>query len=218
MTFRYSKNQLVTDTATTIHKADVRAILNKVSQEKASSDGDLRNIFRHPGLGKPAAVLVIIEWFHDEPMVWLTKRANTRLHAGQVALPGGRIDDGESGYEAARREAFEEIGFPLAHPVQDFGEGPHHLTITDYLMRSFFVTTETPFPLVVGEDEVSEAFRVPLSHLLDKTRYSVQSRMWQGSLRPYYTNPYGPYYIWGATARLFYRLANIWDELSHADD
>ena len=50
--------------------------------------------------------------------------------------------------------------------------------------------------------EVEEVFFVPLSHVLKEANFSVQSRRWRGQMRSYYAVPYGPYYIWGATARM----------------
>ena len=50
-------------------------------------------------------------------------------------------------------------------------------------------------------------FTVPLSHVTEIANFSVQYRRWRGQRRYYYTVPYGPYYIWGATARILRGLA-----------
>ena len=50
-------------------------------------------------------------------------------------------------------------------------------------------------------------FHVPLAHLADLSRYRVERRMWRGDWRRYYAVPWGPYYIWGATARMLRGLA-----------
>jgi hypothetical protein len=54
---------------------------------------------------------------------------------------------------------------------------------------------------------VDEVFRVPLAHVTDPAQFTIQSRRWRGTDRRYYTVPYGPYYIWGATARILRALA-----------
>ena len=59
----------------------------------------------------------------------------------------------------------------------------------------------------VDKGEVEEAFTVPLAHVTDARRFLIQSRVWQGRPRYYYVVPYGPYYIWGATARMLRVLA-----------
>jgi tRNA nucleotidyltransferase/poly(A) polymerase len=56
--------------------------------------------------------------------------------------------------------------------------------------------------------EVDEVFAVPLAHVADPVNYLVEGRIWRGSLRRYYVVPWGPYYIWGATARILRGLAD----------
>ena len=56
--------------------------------------------------------------------------------------------------------------------------------------------------------EVDEVFAVPLAHLMAPANYRVEGRIWLGQRRQYYTVPYGPYYIWGATARILRALAD----------
>ena len=55
---------------------------------------------------------------------------------------------------------------------------------------------------------MEEVFSVPLTHVLNPARFQIESRRWQGMPRYYYTVPYGPYYIWGATARILHGLAS----------
>jgi hypothetical protein len=59
---------------------------------------------------RPASVVVgIIE--REKPYIFLTKRsANLEQHSGQIAFPGGKVEDGETFTEAAFREAKEEVG------------------------------------------------------------------------------------------------------------
>jgi hypothetical protein len=56
--------------------------------------------------------------------------------------------------------------------------------------------------------EVDEVFSVPYAHVMDTSRFSIQGRRWRGQRRLYYTVPFGPYYIWGATARMLRALAD----------
>ena len=67
---------------------------------------------------------------------------------------------------------------------------------------------------------MAEVFEVPLSHLLAPESYTVERRLWRGDWRRYYVVPWGPYYVWGATARMLRALAEAWaegDEGGHAD-
>ena len=54
---------------------------------------------------------------------------------------------------------------------------------------------------------MDEVFVAPLTHVLDLQKYRIEQRMWKGELRRFYTVPLGPYYIWGATARILRALA-----------
>jgi hypothetical protein len=46
-----------------------------------------------------------------------------------------------------------------------------------------------------------------LHHVLNPQNFSVEGRVWNGVTRKYYAVPFGPYYIWGATARMLFGLA-----------
>ena len=57
--------------------------------------------------------------------------------------------------------------------------------------------------------DAPRVFAVPLAHVLDPARFRVEQRRWKGTWRRYYTVPYGPYYIWGATARILRVMADM---------
>ena len=158
---------------------------------------------------RPAAVLIAIKNSGEGPAVLLTKRAPTlKHHPGQVSFPGGKVDAGDTSViAAALREAQEEIGLP-PDAVRVLGTLPCHETVTGFEVAPVLAMVELPFQVTPEHGEVAEVFEVPLAHLLDRGRYSVQSRRWRGSRRAYFTVPWGPYYIWGATARMLCGLAD----------
>lgn len=157
---------------------------------------------------RAAAVLVGIGGPEANPVVWLTKRSSAlKHHPGQIAFPGGKVDPGDASIEAAAlREAEEEIGLPPTD-VSIIGTLPTHETVTSFQVTPVLARVSPGFVPVLEEGEVDEAFPVPLAHVTDPTRFSVQSRAWLGQRRHFYTVPYGPYYIWGATARMLRLLA-----------
>ncbi|WP_259989804.1 CoA pyrophosphatase [Sulfitobacter sp. S190] len=171
----------------------------------ASSDFDLNPDVVLPPNRKlrPAGVLIgLIE--HDGDLsVLLTKRsAALKHHPGQIAFPGGKQDPDDADVTAtALREAHEEIGLPPAM-VEVLGVLPAHETVTGFTVTPTIGYIDAPFKVLPEPGEVAEVFTVPLSHLLDPANYNVQSRRWRGQRRHYFTVPYGPYYIWGATARM----------------
>ena len=91
--------------------------------------------------------------------------------------------------------------------VQVLGRLPAHETVTGYTVLPIVAHVAAPFTPRAELGEVEEVFQVPLVHLADRSRYRVERRMWRGQWRRYYTVPYGPYYIWGATARMLRALA-----------
>ncbi len=177
-----------------------------------SSDYDLnRDIALPPGRKlRPAAVLIPIICEGDQARVILTKRASAlKHHPGQIAFPGGKMDQGDRDIIAtALRETSEEIGLESAN-VEVLGQMPTHETVTGFDVTPIVARVMQPFNTTPEKGEVDEVFEVPLCHLLTPANYLIEARHWQGKLRSYYTVPYGPYYIWGATARILRSFADI---------
>lgn len=176
-----------------------------------SSDFDLNPGIRPPADKplRPAAVLVPV-WLRSEgAQLILTKRSShLKHHPGQIALPGGKVDPTDAGPEAAAlRETWEEIGLP-SERVEILGALPVHETVTGFAITPFVGLIRGPFMPVPEAGEVDEVFTVPLSHVLTPSRFALERRRWMGVWRRYYAVPYGPYYIWGATARILRGLAD----------
>lgn len=175
----------------------------------ASTDFDLNPQVKVPAdrVLKPAAVLVCVR--PDTGALILTKRsAHLKHHPGQIAFPGGKQDAGDVTLaDAALREADEEIGLPRDQ-VDVLGALPHHVTVTGYKVTPIIAVLRGDYTPVPEPGEVSEIFEVPLDFVTNPANIMVQSRHWQGQQRHFYVVPYGPYYIWGATARILRGLAD----------
>ena len=192
-----------------------RAIEALAAAHVASSDFDLNTDVKLPANRKlrPAGVLICLAEQQGTWQVYLTKRsAALKHHPGQIAFPGGKQDATDPTLnDTALREAQEEIGLPAGH-VTILGHLPKHETVTGFEMTPVVARLDTPFQVAAEAGEVEEVFTVPLSHVLEPNNFSIQSRRWQGRLRAYYAVPFGPYYIWGATARIL----RGWAEATHA--
>jgi 8-oxo-dGTP pyrophosphatase MutT (NUDIX family) len=193
--------------------SDIQARLRQAATlpGRPSSDYDL-----NPGAPSPdgqglrdAAVLIACRDGRAGAEVILTKRSSRlKHHPGQIAFPGGKIDAGDGGpIAAALREAQEEVGLPVAQ-VSILGTLPAHETVTGFAVTPVLGWIAGDFIPLPEAGEVEEAFAVPLAHLMTPANYRIEARHWRGQLRRFYVVPYGPYYIWGATARMLRALAD----------
>jgi 8-oxo-dGTP pyrophosphatase MutT (NUDIX family) len=175
-----------------------------------SSDFDLNPGMRPPTDKplRPAAVLVPVWLLPEGAALILTKRSShLKHHPGQIAFPGGKVDATDAGPQAAAlREAQEEIGL-APDRVEVIATLPVHETVTGFAITPFVGLIRGEFSAMPEAGEVEEVFTVPLAHVLDPDRFAIERRRWTGVWRRYYAVPYGPYYIWGATARILRGLA-----------
>lgn len=178
---------------------------------RPSSDFDLNRALVPSGPRRltPAAVLLAVT---GTGRVILTKRSSAlRHHPGQIALPGGKVEPIDADIPAAAlREAREEVGLDPAN-VAVLGALPTHETVTGFTVTPIVALVRTPFLAVPEAGEVDEVFEVPLAHLANPANYVIEGRMWRGHRREFYAVPWGPYYIWGATARILRALADRLD-------
>ncbi len=155
-----------------------------------------------------ASVLIPILTFKKDLEILLTKRSNNlKNHPGQIAFPGGKKDQSDSSpIETALRETQEEVGLNPKN-VEIIASLPSHKTATGFVIKSYLGLINQPFSETLRQGEVDEIFTVPYEHILNEKNFSIQTRKWNGSQRSYYVVPYGPYYVWGATARILLNLS-----------
>ena len=155
---------------------------------------------------RAAAVLIPIT-DRAEPGVILTQRpTGLRSHAGQVAFPGGKVDDtDENSIFAALREAEEELNIPPAR-VEVIGVADTYYSGSGYSIAPVVGIIPPDLELQPNPQEVEDWFEVPLAFLLDPANSIKKEANWNGQQRSYYDMQWGERRIWGVTAGI---IANL---------
>ena len=155
-----------------------------------------------------AAVLMPIVARESGPTLLMTRRtAHLNDHAGQVSLPGGRMDpEDRDATDTALRETEEEVGLHRRH-VEVLGSLPQYFTGTGFRVTPVVGLVQPPFDLRADPFEVAEIFEVPLTFLMDGMNHQRRKvEMPGGGHRYIYTMPYQQFFIWGATAAMLRNL------------
>ena len=155
---------------------------------------------------RAAAVLIPIT-DRAEPGVILTQRPTwLRSHAGQVAFPGGKVDDSdENSIFAALREAKEELNIPPAR-VEVIGVADTYYSGSGYSIAPVIGIIPPDLEIQPNPQEVEDWFEVPLAFLLDPANSIKKVANWNGQQRSYYDMQWGERRIWGVTAGI---IANL---------
>lgn len=158
----------------------------------------------------PAGVLVpLVSPATGEARVWLVrKRAGLRHHGGQVGLPGGKLEAGETPREAALREAHEEIGL-APEAVTVLGELGAYPTLSSRFVISAFVGHVAPdFRPAPDGREVAYVFAAPLAVFARAPTYRIVegAGAWPLPLPTYEAEGET---VWGATAAILRALAKL---------
>lgn len=181
----------------------LRAALQTPSRQPLL-EGDLPEVRERADV--PAAVLIAITEREDPGVILTVRREHMRTHAGQVAFPGGRIDEGEDAVRAALRESHEELLLnPAEVNVIDLIE-PYR-TVTGYVVTPVVGVARADLPLTPHEHEVADWFEAPLGFLLDPANQHLRSALFQGQERHYYEIVWNERRIWGATAAMIVNLS-----------
>jgi 8-oxo-dGTP pyrophosphatase MutT (NUDIX family) len=148
---------------------------------------------------KEAAVVAVL--YRREGALYIpfvARRHDLSSHPGQVGLPGGRVDPGESAWEAGAREVEEEIGVPAGDLVPLGAGPPVYAAVTNYSVVPFVAWLPLEdVRFLPAPREVAAVLEVPLERLLDESAWDDGARTRVGRSLPFEGTM-----IWGLTARL----------------
>lgn len=160
-----------------------------------------------PSTGRQAAVLVLLYPYRGEWHLPLTRRTDSvETHKGQVSLPGGAQEEGESLHETALREAHEEIAVDPAQ-VEILGAlSSIYIPPSNFFLHPFvaWAAHRPAFRPLPGE--VAELIETPLAALSDPANLREEDWLIRGQTMriPFYQ--LGSHKVWGATAMVLAEL------------
>jgi 8-oxo-dGTP pyrophosphatase MutT (NUDIX family) len=165
-----------------------------------------------PSSARQAAALLLVHPGPDGPAIPLTVRhADLPHHPGQVSLPGGALDPGESPEAAAVREAWEEIGV-APDDLRIIGAlSTVWIAVSNFVVHPFVAVTDATPGFRAHPGEVAGLLEVPVADLRDRGRLKW-ARQARGPIE--FDYPYfdvGSQKVWGATAIILGEFACLFD-------
>jgi 8-oxo-dGTP pyrophosphatase MutT (NUDIX family) len=159
---------------------------------------------------REAAVLILIhpDADGDAHLTLIERAGGDHIHAGQVSLPGGAIEEGETVVEAAIREAQEEVNLDVEQAgVHVIGELPtSDVTVSGYRVHPVIAFADRA-PTVSPDDfETVAVFSAPLGAFIPPAPIEITTAERDGYRLRYGGYRIGTYHVWGATAGILGRL------------
>ncbi len=156
-----------------------------------------------PRDARVAAGLLLLYPGERGPSIALTVRAShLRRHAGQISLPGGATDPGETLAQAALREAYEEIGVDPAS-VRILGElTPVHVLVSGFTLHPIVGITHARPVFAPAAHEVEQVLEVSVAELEDASAIRQGTRTREGVAIEYPYFDLRGHQVWGATAMI----------------
>ena len=145
-------------------------------------------------------------WSSQAALILTKRAAHLRRHAGQWALPGGRIDDDETPEQTALRELAEEVGLQLTQ-ADVLGRLDTFITRSGFAMTPVVVWAGEARLLVPDPAEVASIHRIAVTEFLRADAPILE--VLEGSEHPVLKMPLGDNWIAAPTAALIYQFREV---------
>ena len=173
-----------------------------------------RHYDQPPADARQAAVLILLYPHQGQWHLPLTLRpSQLENHAGQVSLPGGAVESGETSEQAAVREFHEELG-AAGLEMEPLGRlTPIYVNVSHFRIEPWVAAASERGLIVPNPSEVEQLLEVPLTHLCDPANFGSRQRQYQGKpyTAPHFT--WQSHQIWGATCLILGELITLLEEM-----
>jgi 8-oxo-dGTP pyrophosphatase MutT (NUDIX family) len=154
-----------------------------------------------PKLKRAAVLIPLIPTDGGWGLLFSRRSANLAAHSGQIAFPGGGVEEGEPLEAAAVREAHEEVGI-ASERVELIGRLDDLITNSGFLVAPYVGIIDQRIDYVLQAAEVDEVFEVPIEALLTPEQPEVRYVAFRDKKYPAYFYRYEQHEIWGLTGRI----------------
>jgi 8-oxo-dGTP pyrophosphatase MutT (NUDIX family) len=160
-----------------------------------------------PNFRRAAVLVPLLKTEAGFELLFTVRAAHLSNHAGEISFPGGRIDAGETIDDAARREAFEEIGLTVTSEAI-LGYLDDVPSPAKYIVTPVVAVLEKPLEFTLSQAEVEEIFTANLAELAGLEPRS-EERVLQGNRRLIHFYTYQERVIWGLTGNVVKNLLDV---------
>lgn len=167
-----------------------------------------------PAHARRSSVMLLLFWDQDRWKIPLTVRQDTLPdHPGQICLPGGAVEAGETIDAAAIRECREELGFK-EHIDLIGGLSPLYVGVSNFLIETRVGVLDRRPLWCPNVREVAEVLEIPLDHLFDEAHFGSRERFSHGRsfLAPFFA--WKNHEIWGATCMILGEFITVVEGMS----
>jgi 8-oxo-dGTP pyrophosphatase MutT (NUDIX family) len=156
----------------------------------------------NPARIRNAAGLLLIVPIDGRAHIVLTVRADAVRHGGQISLPGGVVEPGETFEQAARRETHEEIALPVDASRVLGPLTPIDIPVSGFRLHPIIAATDERPALRPSDGEVAQILEIDVDALRDPANFLTHERVRDGRALSVPGFHVQGHEIWGATAMI----------------